>query len=515
MTMPERTAVVVVGAGPVGLVLAHLLGTDGTDTLLIERNPGCVPEPRAIGIDGESLRTLQAAGVVDAVLPDLMEGFVSEYVSGDGTFLFRTDLTERPFGFCMQNAFDQPRLERTLLATLADKPSVTVRHETELLSFEQDEDGVDVRLRAADGTEHAVRADYLVGCDGGRSEIRKAIGAVMEGDRLPQKWLVIDTVASVEDDLPTCRFFCDPARPAMTLKRPHGERRWEWMLMPGETDEALLDDDRIAALLAEHTDPSGVEVYRKCVYGFSAVVADRFADRRVFLAGDAAHMTPPFAGQGLNSGFRDARNLSWKLSAVIAGRLPPSLLGTYHAERHDPARMLVDLAVGLGDRIQPTDAAVAAERDATFAAINADAGKAAEFSANSNAALRESRLPEGWFDPATGGFMPWQPALPGADGPGRLDDALGTGFAALCYGGASVPQAARAHPLWQALDPVVVDLGALGLEPEALAPDLDGIEPGVLLLRPDRFVLARLPAGDDAAAACLDALEQALAGSAS
>ena len=198
-----------------------------------------------------------------------------------------------------------------------------------------------------------MRADYLVGCDGGRSETRHAIGAVMEGDRLPQKWLVVDTVAARDEDLPTCRFFCDPQRPAMTLKRPHGERRWEWMLMPGETDEELLDDDRIRALLAEHTDPAGIDVYRKCVYGFSAVVADRFSAGRVFLAGDAAHMTPPFAGQGLNSGVRDARNLSWKLSAVLAGRLPASLLDSYQVERHDPARMLVDMAMGSAGRSSP------------------------------------------------------------------------------------------------------------------------------------------------------------------
>jgi len=507
MQLPESTAVLIVGAGPVGLLLAHLLGNEATPTLLVERNPGCVPEPRAISIDGESLRSLQAAGVVDQVLPDLIEGFVADYVNGDGTHLFSTDLRERPFGFCMQNAFDQPRLEQTLLATLAQKPSVAVRHAVELLSFEQDDDGVTAWLRDADGTERRVRADYLVGCDGGRSAVRRAIGAVMEGDRLPQNWLVVDTVAPQGDDLPECRFFCDPARPAMTLKRPHGERRWEWMLMPGDHGKAMLDDDRIRALLAEHTDPTGIRIYRKCVYGFSAVVADRFCEGRVFLAGDAAHMTPPFAGQGLNSGFRDARNLSWKLSAVLAGRLPASLLDSYQVERHDPARMLVDLAVSLGDRIQPTDPAVAAERDAMFAAINADPQQAREFRANSAAALRQSRLPAGWFDTDTGGAQIRQPAI--ADGKGRLDDAFGRGFALICCRGASVPEALTRHELWRALGPTIVDLDALGAALD-LGPEADAQVPGLLLLRPDRFVLARLPAAEEAAGAVLDRLRAAL-----
>lgn len=509
MEFPEHTGVLIVGAGPVGLVLAHLLGTEGTETLLVERNAGCVPEPRAISIDGESLRTLQAAGVVEDVRPDLLEGFVADYVSGDGTYLFTTDLTERPFGFCMQNAFDQPRLERTLLEALARRSSVTVRHETEVLSFEQDDDGVDVRLRDASGTVRHVRADYLVGCDGGRSETRRAIGAVMEGDRLPQKWLVVDTVAAQDEDLPTCRFFCDPRRPAMTLKRPHGERRWEWMLMPGEADEDLLADERIRALLAEHTDPAGIEVYRKCVYGFSAVVADRFSKGRVFLAGDAAHMTPPFAGQGLNSGLRDARNLSWKLSAVLAGRLPASLLETYQVERHDPARMLVDMAMGLGRQIQPTDPAAAAERDAMFAALNTDPAQAAAFSANSAAALRESRLPAGWFDTDTGGIQTWQPVTGDPDGSTRLDDALGSGFSVLRCGGAAIPDAVSAHALWQAMDPVVVDLAELGETAAELGADIDARTPGLLVLRPDRFLLARLPADADAALEVLDRLHAA------
>ena len=335
--------------------------------------------------------------------------------------------------------------------------------------------------------------DYLVGCDGGRSTVRQRLGIAMVGDRLPQKWLVIDTVDRHLTGEPQCRFYCDPARPGMTLLRPQGERRWEWMLVGDETDEEMLEDARIRELLAAHTDPDQVEVYRKCVYGFSAVVAERFREGRVFLAGDAAHMTPPFAGQGLNAGIRDVRNLSWKLARVLEGGLPEGLLDSYDAERHDAAREMVEVAVMLGDQIQPTDAAAAAKRDAMFAAINADPAAAQAFSNDVIAPLKDVRMPSGWLgrDECAGRLLP-QPDVPAGGGTRRLDDALGTGFSALVKGEALISDAVAAHPLWQGMNPAVLSL------PE----ELEGfaqLAPGeILLVRPDRFVMTKLGAGENA-----------------
>jgi 3-(3-hydroxy-phenyl)propionate hydroxylase len=324
----------------------------------------------------------------------------------------------------------------------------------------------------------------------------------MVGDRLPQKWLVIDTVDHHLSGEPQCRFYCDPARPGMTLLRPKGERRWEWMLVGDETDAEMLEEARIRELLAAHTDPAQVEVYRKCVYGFSAVVAERFRTGRVFLAGDAAHMTPPFAGQGLNAGIRDVRNLSWKLARVLEGSLPESLLDSYEAERHDAAREMVEVAVMLGDQIQPTDPAAAAERDAMFAAINADPAAAQAFSNDVIAPLKDVRMTAGWLGngDCAGRLLP-QPDMHAGGETRRLDDALGTGFSVLVKGESSVPDSLAAHPLWRALRPVVVSL------PDALEAFAQ-LAPGeMLLVRPDRFVLARL--GVDAVPA-LDALFEAL-----
>jgi len=502
MTAAARTRVLIVGGGPTGLILANLLGGQGIDTVLVERNPGCVPEPRAIALDGESLRTIQATGLVDTVLPTLRQGFVADYVNGAGVHLFSTDLSPRPYGFCLQNSFDQPTLERQLLAGLARFDCVAVHHDTELLGFTQDDDAVTATLRAGSDGTATLRADFMVGCDGGRSTVRQALGIPMVGDRLPQQWLVIDTVDTHLTGDPVCRFFCDPARPAMTLLRPGGERRWEWMLVDGETEQEMLAEDRIRSLLAAHTDPDRVRIYRKCVYRFSAVVADRFREGRVFLAGDAAHMTPPFAGQGLNAGVRDARNLSWKLDGVLQGGLPAGLLDTYDLERHDAAREMIDMAVMLGDQIQPTDPAAAAARDALFEELNSDPARAAAFGQEVLAPLFDVRLKDGWLggDELAGRMLPQPPV---GDRSRRLDDTLGTGFSALLCPGSALPAAVREHPLWRSLSPALSPLDP------ALASFTGGVRNTVLLVRPDRFVLTALRLDQDPVPA-LDGLWEAL-----
>ncbi len=517
MSLPDQTSVLIVGAGPAGLTLANLLGSEGVPTLLVERNPGCVPEPRAVALDGESLRTLQAAGLAETVTASIREGFVCDYVNGEGVRLFTSDLTARPYGYCLQNSFDQPTLERQLLAGLARFSCVTVAHNTELAQFEQDSDGVSAVLRASDDTEHSVRANFMVGCDGGRSTIRQSLGIAMLGERLPQKWLVVDTVDHHLGEEPACRFYCDPQRPAMTIIRPGHERRWEWMLLEDENDEDLLADERIRALLAEHTDPDKVEVYRKCVYSFSAVVAERFSEGRVFLAGDAVHMTPPFAGQGLNAGIRDVRNLSWKLARVLAGTLPVSLLDSYNLERREAAKAVVDMAVSLGDQIQPTDTEAAAERDAFFAELNADPTAAQGFCADTVAPMSDVRLLAGWFsEDGIGGRMLPQPEIQDENGTVLLDERLGQGFTALVRGASELPADLASHPLWRKLAP---SPHYLGNEPGALPAALlagfsDHENPSITLVRPDRFVLAEVSLAKDATHT-LDALQAMLTGGSS
>lgn len=294
------TSVVICGAGPVGLVLAHLLALDGVDTVVIEKLASTMTEPRAIALDGESLRTLQKVGLLEGFRDELLEGVVADYVNGEGKVLFTAGRSAfRPYGYEMTSSFDQPALDRYLAQQLQERDSsVQLLFSHTLVEFSQSEAGVAVSCLDRDGEPLSIEADFLVGCDGGRSTVRSQLGIAMSGESNPQPWLVIDTVDPSLGDEMQCRFFCDPARPGMTIRKRRGERRWEWMLMPGEDREALLRDDTIASLIAPYTDVDRVQVYRKKIYDFHALIAERWQEGRIFIAGDAAHMTPPLCRPG-------------------------------------------------------------------------------------------------------------------------------------------------------------------------------------------------------------------------
>ena len=503
--------VAIVGAGPVGLTLANLLGTHGVRTVVLERNATTVEEPRAIAIDAEALRTLQAAGLYHTVAADMLLGFHVDYVNGSGTVLLSLDMDATPYGHALQNSFDQPLLEKQLLAGLARFPHVEVRFGHQVDHVAQDRETATAGGVTETGTRFAVSARYLVGCDGGRSHVRQQLDIAMRGTTAPQRWLVVDTVDPQLDDAFTCRFFCDPARPAMTLKKRHRKRRWEWMLLPGELDGDLLEDARIAALLAPHTDPAQVRIERKCIYTFHSIVADRYRDGRILIAGDAAHMMPPFAGQGMNGGIRDARNLAWKLALVTSGRAGDGLLDTYEIERRDHVIEATRLANRLGDFIQPTSQVRAWARDLFFFGVQVVPGAQAWLDGVLSATLRAPRLPAGTFVPADGddgvaGHMLIQPTVTRADGTEvALDDLLGGGFAVIGVGAdpASLDPAVRAA--WdrvgarfvrvQRTGPVAGDDAVVDHTGD-LTHWLKGAAARFLAVRPDRFVVAQFTAAD-------------------
>ena len=234
-----------------------------------------------------------------------------------------------------------------------------------------------------------------------------------------------------------CRFFCDPSRPGMTIRKRHGERRWEWMLMPGEERDYLLEDETIRALITPYTNVDQVNVYRKKVYDFHALIADRWREGRVMLAGDAAHMTPPFAGQGLNSGLRDAANLSWKLAMVLKGQADQAILASYEMDRRAHAWELIQTALELGKQIQPIDATIAAERDAFFAQVNKDPDAVRGLEDEMLKSVTERRVDPSLIipsetSPVPGGLL-LQPMLTSAERLVLLDDCLGPGFSIIGF----------------------------------------------------------------------------------
>jgi 3-(3-hydroxy-phenyl)propionate hydroxylase len=506
MPLPSRIPVVIVGAGPTGLTLANLLGVYGITCLLIERNASTVYEPRAVSIDDESLRTMQMAGLVETVRAETVSGYGSHYFSPKGRCFAKVQPTEEPFGFPRRNAFRQPVLEAQLREALARFPHVTSAFEHELVSFEQDVREVRLRVRHA-AEEHDIACDYLIACDGASSPVRRQLGIGMSGSTFRERWLIVDLENSPVAS-PHTKVFCNPKRPCIALPGPQLTRRYEFMLHEAERDEDLLAPEMIAKLLREHEAAPESRIVRKVVYTFHARLADRWSEGRVYLAGDAAHLTPPFAGQGMNSGLRDSTNLAWKLAAIMRGQLGPHLLHTYEAERRDHAWSMVGFALTIGRVMRPKNAFDAFATEQMFRLLSLWP-KARDYIAQMNF-KPPPRFTHGFIVPdgqpakttLVGRMFP-QPQVLTDAGERRLDDVLGPGFALLVRSprAKEVVPKLKAKP-WSDLDARIVVFGqetlkgAVSVQELKPNPRFADYDDHVLLLRPDRYVAACIPAGD-------------------
>lgn len=362
MNAADRVSVAVVGAGPVGVTAANLLGSYGVETLILDRDTEIVDYPRAIGIDDETLRTLQGVGLADQILGSVIQNAPLRLIDAAGRGLADVRPTSRELGWHRRNIFMQPTAEALLRGGLKRFPHVRVSLGTELLELRQDDDGVILLLDGRDGRRE-VRADYVIAADGGRSTVRDRLGIRLEGTTHPRRWVVIDC-ANDPLDAPYTALHCDPRRPYVSARLPDGHRRWEFMLFPGEDADDVLTRDRVDELLRRHVpDPGSVEVIRSRVYTHHSRVAARFVHGRVVLAGDAAHLMPPWAGQGLNTGIRDVTNLCWKLAAITGGQAEDSLLASYDQERRPHATAMIGLSDTLGRILGQRRRGVAKARD--------------------------------------------------------------------------------------------------------------------------------------------------------
>lgn len=504
--------VVIVGLGPVGATLALLLARAGVQTLVVEREGEVHALSRAVALNDVALRVLQSAGLAAETGPSLHVAPVLRFASARGQPLLELPVTRSTHGHPAVAFFHQPELERRLRAALAREPTVHVLPEHELRDFEQHGDRVVATVvdRRARGALH-VNASFVVGCDGARSVVRRLAGIRMRGYTSRRRWLVADVISPSPLGDNAFEFTCDPRRPTVSAPLPGGRHRFEFMLLPGETAEEMARPEAVRALIARRTSPAqadGLRVLRADAYAFHVRVADCWRRQRVFIAGDAAHLSPPFAGLGLSSGLRDADNLAWKLAAAVGGSASEELLSSYERERRSDAVRLIARAVALGTVVQTTRPPLAAIRDAGMRAVGgvpATRGWAARGGWKPPTAYRQGFIEPGRTPRRSRGVQIPQPTVRVAGtSERRLDDVLGHGFALVALGidpRAHLDTASR-HIL-NALPARIVCVGASRLG-GAAPPDVITVEDatGMLrewlrraeatlaLVRPDRYAFA-------------------------
>lgn len=454
--------VLVVGGGPTGVTLANLLGRRGIAVIVAEKDAAVFPLPRAAHIDHEGMRVLQEAGAADAVFATSRRVARYDFRNAKGRVLLRFDGSDRigPGGWPAANMIHQPSVEEALRVALGTAPQAQLRTGWTLQDYTAGAEGVTARFATPAGPRE-ITARYLVGADGARSPVRKAAGIAFDDLGFEEPWLVVDVLVDDPARLPTANLqICDPARPTTCVLMGNGRHRWEFMILPGESAEQIASDASVAALLAPWQVDGAVRIERKAVYTFRARIARQWRQGRVLLAGDAAHQTPPFAGQGLCSGLRDAANLAWKLAAVVRGGADAALLDTYQPERAPNLRATIDMAVMMGRVVCITSRWRAFVRDSKLRLagwLGKLPGGPQEYPP-----IAEGIMLAG--TPAAGTYFPQSIAEDGT----RLDDRLGIGAWLI----------ARDDLVAPALAPFAAPLGRW----------LDRLGVPAVLVRPDRHV---------------------------
>ena len=461
--------VAIIGFGPTGATLAHLLGRLGLTVLVLEREGAPCRFPRAVHFDDEVMRVFQTIGISQILGDQVRVNPGMLFVDGAGRILldWSRPVDRGRHGWNASYRFHQPDLERVLNDAITRYPNVHVRRRCEAFSINDGDDHVVLRYEdMATGRLHTASAAYVVGCDGARSLVRRFIGSDMEDLGYHERWLVVDVMLKTDrPDLGDHSIqFCDAERPITYARQPGKRRRWEIKLSPDIDELIMTQPERVWPLLARWITPEDADIERIAPYAFHSLVARRWLRGRLSIAGDAAHQTPPFMGQGMCAGIRDAANLAWKLARAITEQSDDALLDSYQSERLPNVRRYIETAVHLGSLIGASDPATALRL-----------GQADE---NGVARMQTivSKLGPGLGRGPNRGRLFGQPRL--TDGE-LMDDSIGYAPVLACE--ASLAQNLISRP---DLPVVTTD------DAPDLAAELTAIGARAALLRPDRYVLA-------------------------
>jgi 3-(3-hydroxy-phenyl)propionate hydroxylase len=438
--MTDVVPVVIIGAGPTGVTAATLLAQFGVECVVLDRWDSVYAQPRAVHLDDEIARTVARLGIGDEFSAISRPARGLQLRDGNMRVLaeFRRDTADGAHGYPQANMFDQPELEALLRANLKRYPQATLRGNAEVTNVAQI---APQRIQVTftdrlSGEQHRVEANYLLGCDGANSLVRAQIGSAMADLKFEQRWLVVDVAC--EADLRQwegVHQVCDPVRAGTYMRIGPGRYRWEFRLLAGESADDFDTLDALRPLIAPwtaHVASGELTLLRVAEYTFRAQIADRWRRGNIFILGDAAHLTPPFIGQGMGAGMRDAANLAWKIAGVRDGTLAPDVLDSYERERKPHAQHMIRLALGVGWAMTGGGRVGDLARRAVLPRLRLIPGLRDKLVDSTTPPLRASALVHKprRLRRLAGTLCP-NPLLPNGR---RLDDAIGTGFALIAAG---------------------------------------------------------------------------------
>jgi len=498
--------VVIVGCGPVGAVAACWLGQAGVKTLVVEKSRSIWEIPRAMALDHEILRVFQNIGVIQKVLLYTAPFGISEHYGAEGQLIRTIGVVPPPYplGYLPNMVFTQPPVERILRSRVEEHVSVTVSLGKEVTFLENQEERISITVRNESGEEEVVRARFVIACDGASSTIRRLSNISLDDLGFDEPWLVVDLIvhdAAVAKLPKACAQYCDPARPYTYIIGPGNHRRWEIMLNPGEDAREMEREENVWKLLSRWLNRGDGYLWRAGSYRFHALVAEKWRDGRVFLAGDAAHQQPPFIGQGMCQGIRDVTNLCWKMVSVLGEEADDKLLDTYERERSQHVRTLTQRIKEIGAAICERDAGAARLRDEAL--LIKGAGTAPVVTRQEIVPHLESGLIAPRHGPGAGTIFP-QPKIATATRECLLDDATGLGWRLFWDGRLDEDCPDVEHYGIRALA-----LGGEGLtDTEGVATawfELHGCQ--AVIVRPDHYVYCGIRDMSQSAEACRDLME--------
>jgi 3-(3-hydroxy-phenyl)propionate hydroxylase len=457
--------VIVVGLGPTGATLANLLGEYGLDVLVLEREESVYPLPRAVHFDDEAMRVFQSIGLAEAIGRDARVNVGTKFVDANMDLMLDWSRPQEigPLGWYPSYRFHQPDLEAELNNGLAGQDTVTVQRSANVTNVTDHGNFVTVSYEK-DAVGRTVTGRFVVGTDGARSVVRSSMDSVWEDLGFQERWLVIDVqLAKPRPDLGDFTIqTCDKARPTTYVRCPRDWRRWEISLKPDETAEMVTEDSFIWPKLRPAITPEEGAIRRKAVYSFESKLATTWREGRRLIAGDAAHLMPPFLGQGMCTGIRDAANLAWKLVAILKWGATDDILDSYEMERRDHARIYIETAVSVGEMMNSAETA-----EALTHAIRPDG------SAQMQSINRGLERAIGPADDSFAGMRMPQPSLQGGQ---RLSDVMKGRFAIIGRGAALQEADLPGSQMALAVnadehDEVGGMLASLGVEAVVLRPD--------------------------------------------